>query len=66
MGIIHFKALLQLNRELSNTLHTMSDAEKATTKGGKVFMNVHKTDIRIGHLVAKNATFQSIVEKGDY
>jgi hypothetical protein len=61
-----FKKLLQLNRELSNTLETMSDVEKATVRGGKVFTQLHKSDLKIAKIASKNVVLNSIIELGNY
>ena len=66
MNATKFKSLLQLNRELSNTLHTMSDEDKATIKGGKTFVELHKTDLQISSLTTQSTDLQAIVERGDY
>lgn len=66
MNATKFKSLLQLNRELSNTLYSLTDKEKATVKGGKVFTDLNRTDLEIANLVTTNATYRTIVEQGDY
>ncbi len=61
-----FIELLNLNKECSNTLQTMTDTEKASIKGGATFRKVYQTDIKISELVSKNKAFNNIVESGTY
>lgn len=66
MTKVQFIKLLNDNRELSNTLESMTDAEKASIKGGATFRKVHQTDTKIAAQVGKNSRFYKIVENGTY
>lgn len=61
-----FIRLLNNNREFSNALESMTDAEKASIKGGATFRKVHQTDLKIAEQVGKNKVFSTIVENGTY
>jgi hypothetical protein len=58
-----FIQLLDLNRELANSLHSMTKEEMATTKGGKIFRDMHKTDLQIARLVSSSRQFEKIIER---
>lgn len=66
MTIKQFKTLLELNRDLSNQLEIMTPEQKASVKGGQVFRNVHKTDLRIADVTSQNPKLNAIVERGEY
>jgi hypothetical protein len=66
MNVKEFKKLLLLNRDLSNEFHSLTDSEKATIRGGYLFVRLHQTDQQIAKCVSRDQKLKEIVENGNY